>query len=70
MHTFEHGVYLSEMDKQPTKPTVARLRKQGNEYVFIVIGTNYGYIHTNQGNVRIWKTYSGAYKAAKNYVGL
>ncbi len=35
-----------------------------------VIGTNYCYLHTSQGDMRLFKSYSGAYKAAKRYVGV
>lgn len=37
---------------------------------YIVIGTQYGYIHTTAGDVRTWRTYSGAHKAKQRYVPL
>ena len=51
----------------PSKPTVARFDVSVNNTRFIVIGTEYGFLRTAGGDVRTWKTYSGAFKAAKNY---
>ncbi len=48
----------------------ARFHMGGGRYRFIVIGTAYGYWHTTGGDVRTWKTASGARKAAKRYVPL
>ena len=30
-------------------------------------GTMYGFLHTTGGDIRMWKSYSGAYKAAIRY---
>ena len=30
-------------------------------------GTMYGFLHTTGGDIRTWKSYSGAYKAAIRY---
>jgi hypothetical protein len=52
-------------------PTVARLPMgNGKPDRFAVVGTNYGYIHTTAGDIRTWASYSGARRAARNYVGL
>lgn len=49
------------------KPTVARLWL-GHELRYIVIGTAYGFLHTCMGSVKTWRLYSGARRAAKNYI--
>lgn len=32
---------------------------------FIIVGTAYGYLHSAEGGVRMWRSYSGAYKFLK-----
>lgn len=50
------------------KPQVAKLSPYGILLGYIIIGTDYGYVHTTAGDIRLWKTYSGAYKwLRKNY---
>ena len=39
-------------------------------YLFCVIGTHYGYLHTSAGDIRTWKSASGARKAAKRYAAI
>jgi hypothetical protein len=34
---------------------------------FVVVGTLYGHIHTTGGDIRTWKSYSGARKALLRY---
>lgn len=51
--------------RAPSRPEVAML-----DHHYIVIGTQYGYLRTAAGDVRTWKTYSGARKAVKRYVPL
>lgn len=69
MITFEHGI--DSRSREAVKPTVARLNVDGRgKYAYIVIGTAYGHIHTSAGDVRTWQSYSGARRAAKNYVPL
>lgn len=63
--TFENG--LDIRTRQATKPTVARFKVSQGVYRFIVIGTDYGHLHTIGGDVKTWESYSGAYKAARNY---
>jgi hypothetical protein len=46
---------------------VARFNIGNGNYRYIVIGTEYGYIHTSGGDVRTWGSYSGAYRFAKQY---
>lgn len=48
------------------KPTVVRFRTP-TEVRYAVCGTDYGYLHTTGGDVRTWKSYSGARKVAKAY---
>ncbi len=38
--------------------------------LYCVIGTAYGYLHNSSGDIRTWKTASGARRAAKAYVPL
>lgn len=69
MITFENGI--DARCREATKPTVARFNMGGPlGYRYIVIGTQYGFIHTTGGDVRTWNSKSGAYRAARNYVGL
>ena len=68
MITFELGIDIR--CREVSKPTVARFCIRPGVYAYIVIGTQYGYIHTTGGDVRTWKTYSGAYKSMRNYVSL
>ena len=71
MNTYDL-VTRSDSERFPreyVKPTPVRITQNGAHVGFAVFGTNYGYLHTVQGNMRLWKTYSGAHKAAKRYVG-
>lgn len=62
---FEHGMDSRCLDAK--KPTVAKFHAARGKYVYCVIGTAYGYMRTIEGDLRVWKSYSGAYKAAKAY---
>lgn len=68
MITFENGIDIRS--REPKKPTVAKLRMRDGNCRYCVIGTQYGHIHTTGGDVRTWGSYSGAYRASKNYVSL
>ena len=37
---------------------------------FCVAGTAYGLIHRIDGSIRVWRSYSGAWKAARRYIPL
>ena len=65
--TFESGI--DKRTREATSPQVARFYIRCGVLRFIVIGTEYGYIHTSGGDVRTWASYSGARRAARNYVG-
>lgn len=65
MIVFENG--LDSRTRECEKPQVAKIRVQGTEYCYCVIGTQYGHIHTTGGDVRTWGSYSGAYKFLKSY---
>ena len=41
--------------------------KSHNYTMFCVVGTAYGHLHNTSGDMRLWKSYSGAYKVAKQY---
>ena len=66
MITFYNG--LDIRTRLQPKPTVARFELSPGKYAFIVIGTEYGHIHTSGGDVRTWSSRSGAQKAAARYV--
>lgn len=68
MITFETGLDIRA--REVDSPTVARFHVGGGVYRFCVIGTAYGYWHTIGGDVRVWKTASGARRAASRYVGI
>lgn len=65
MLTFENG--LDIRTRQQTRPCVARIRVTGTEYRYCIIGTQYGHIHTTGGDVRTWKSKSGAYRFLRSY---
>ena len=59
---------LSEVNPRDyTAPTVARIITR-NGVRFCVIGTDYGYLHTSGGDIRTWGSYSGARRAARDYL--
>lgn len=66
--TFDKGI--DARSRIPARPTVARFDFGDGTYRFIVIGTQYGYWRTIGGDVRTWRTYSGARRAALRYVAL
>lgn len=63
--TFERGMDIR--CREPKRPTVARFIFGNGECRFVVIGTDYGYIHNTSGEVRTWRSYSGARRAARAY---
>lgn len=67
MITFENG--MDSRCRDAKTPTVAKFRTSTCKYSYCVIGTEYGYIHTSSGDVRVWESYSGARRAARNYKG-
>lgn len=66
--TFENG--LDYRTRQQDRPTVARFVMSDGDIRYIIIGTAYGHLHTTGGDIRTWRTYSGAYKAARDYMPL
>lgn len=65
MITFETGI--DARARSVSEPTVAKFHMGQGQYRFVVIGTQYGYLHTTGGDVRTWGSYSGARRAARNY---
>jgi hypothetical protein len=57
------------------RPTVVRFRTPTSQFnklgpvkvLYAVCGTDYGYLHNSAGDVRVWNSYSGAYKAMRKY---
>jgi hypothetical protein len=35
---------------------------------YAIVGTDYGFLHNTSGSIRLWKSYSGAYKKLRNYL--
>ncbi len=66
MITFESGMDIR--CREAKEPTVARFRVSAGDYQFVVIGTQYGYLRTMGGDVRTWRSYSGARRAALAYL--
>lgn len=65
MMTFENG--MDVRCREPNRATVARFVVSPGDIRYCVIGTEYGHLHTTAGDVRTWRSYSGAYKAARLY---
>jgi hypothetical protein len=53
------------MEQKTAKPKRVTF---GGKQEYVVVGTAYGYLRNIHGDIRTWKTYSGAAKAAKKYV--
>jgi hypothetical protein len=65
MLVFENG--LDIRSRTAPAPEVAKIHVSNGMYRFCVIGTEYGHWHTTGGDVRTWKTESGARHAIKRY---
>jgi hypothetical protein len=50
------------------RPTVVRVRFSPTDVRYVVCGTQYGYLHTTSGEMRTWRSYSGARRVARAYV--
>lgn len=68
-HRTVKGTNIAEAINAATKPAPQRIIFPDGTIKYCVIGTNYGYIHTTAGEMKFWKSYRGAYKAAKRYIG-
>ena len=66
--TFTNGI--DARCREPKAPTVARFYVTPTTLRYIVIGTEYGYLHTTAGDVHTWVSYSGAKRSANHYRGL
>lgn len=67
-----------EMPKRPReyeKPTIVRFLSHHKQFdwepeprvLFAIVGTDYGYVHTAGGDVRTWRSYSGARRFLRGY---
>lgn len=65
MITFEDGL---DIRTRQVKPQVARFHMGNGVYRYCIIGTEYGHIHTAEGDVRTWKSYSGARRWLTRYL--
>lgn len=65
MITFENGIDIRS--RQVDRPQVARFRMSDDTYRYVLIGTDYGHIHTRGGDVRTWQTANGARRWLRSY---
>lgn len=65
MITFADG--MDSRSRIPKKATVAKFVVKPGDVRYVVIGTSYGHARTSGGDVRTWKSYSGARKYASSY---
>lgn len=65
MIVFETGVDIR--CRHVDKPQVAKMQVRKGEYHYIIIGTPYGHLHTSSGDVRTWRTASGAKRFLSRY---
>jgi hypothetical protein len=49
-----------------SSPQVAKINRNG-DIAYIIIGTPYGCHHKTNGDIREWKSFSGASKALRRY---
>ena len=69
--------WLDIHPREYKKPTIVRFRVSDSPFsggpksqiLFAIVGTDYGYLHTTGGDLRTWKSYSGAYRILKQYTG-
>lgn len=66
MLTFTNGL---DIRTRQVKPQVARFYVTPSEMGYCIIGTEYGHIHTTAGDVRTWRSKSGAYRYLRQYLG-
>lgn len=66
MIVFENGI--DARAREAKTPQVAKFHVGNGVYEYVVIGTQYGYIHTTGGDVRTWKTAGGARRMIDRYV--
>jgi hypothetical protein len=65
MLSFENGL---DIRTRQVTPQVAKFRVSGNDWRFCIVGTAYGHIHTTGGDVRTWRSYSGARRFLVEYL--
>lgn len=65
MITFENGL---DWRTREVAPQVARFHMGDGTYRYICIGTDYGHIHATSGDIRTWKSYSGARRFLTSYL--
>lgn len=68
MITFKTGMDARCRDAK--QASTAQFAMGDGTYQYCVIGTEYGYIHTSGGAVRVWKSRGGADKFAQSYRNL
>lgn len=65
MITFINGF---DIRTRQVKPQIARFYVTPTDLRYCIIGTEYGHIHTSSGDVRVWRSKSGAYRFLRQYL--
>ena len=65
MLVFKNGI---DIRTRQVIPQIAEFWVTDTDKRYCVIGTEYGHIHTSGGDVRVWKSKSGAYSFLRQYV--
>lgn len=65
MLTFEQGMDIR--CREVTKSQVTKFAMGDGSYRYVIIGTEYGFIHTTAGDVRTWLSASGARRFLAHY---
>jgi len=65
MITFTNGL---DSRTREAAPQIARFYVTANDAQYCIIGTDYGHIHTTGGDVRTWRSQSGARRFLRHYL--
>jgi hypothetical protein len=65
MITFTNGI---DSRTREVSPQIAAFYVTDNDLRYCIIGTDYGHIHTTSGDVRTWRSQSGARRFLRQYL--
>jgi len=65
MIVFKHGI---DIRARQATPKIAEFWVTDIDKRYCIIGTEYGHIHTSSGDVRVWRSKSGAYRFLRQYL--
>jgi len=65
MITFTNGL---DRRTREVSPQIAGFYVTPTDLRYCIIGTDYGHIHTTAGDVRTWRSKSGAYRYLREYL--